>query len=142
MNRPQLQALALERILDAEALLVAGRWAAAYYLTGYAVECGLKSCVLRYLDSTGVIFRDRDYLKVLADCWTHDLVKLVKIAGLDADFGVARGVNPVLEAYWAVVKDWKETSRYETKTEPEARGLHEAVTNDPHGVLPWIKTRW
>src|SRR4051812_16006672 len=97
VNRTQLRALAENRLLDAQALIAAGRWSAAYYLTGYAVECGLKSCVLRYLDDTGYIFRDRDYLKSLADCWTHDLLKLVKIAGLDADFGIARGASAALE---------------------------------------------
>jgi hypothetical protein len=63
VNRAQLQKLAEEKVLDALALLAAGRWAGAYYLAGYAVECGLKSSVLRHLDATGIIFRDREYLK-------------------------------------------------------------------------------
>ncbi len=141
MDQAKLQQLAQERLLDAQALLNAQRWSAAYYLAGYAVECALKSCVLRHLE-TGVIFRDRIYLRDLADCWTHDLARLVKLAGLDADFGSARGANAVLEAYWAVTKDWKETSRYEEKTEPDARSLFQAITNDPDGVLRWIQTRW
>ncbi len=29
---------------DAEVLLDAGQWSGAYYLAGYAVECGLKAC--------------------------------------------------------------------------------------------------
>ena len=44
MNRSSLQNLANERIKDAEALLMAGRWSGAYYLAGYAVECALKAC--------------------------------------------------------------------------------------------------
>jgi hypothetical protein len=142
VNRAQLQRLAENRVEDARALLTANRWSAAFYLTGYAVECGLKSCVLRHLDTTGALFRDREYLKSLADCWTHDLIKLVKLAGLEADFGKARGANPTLEAHWGITKDWTETSRYEEKTEAEARSLFEAVTHDPDGILRWIQIRW
>ena len=67
---------------------------------------------------------------------------MVNMAGLDADFGVARGANPVLAASWGVTKDWKETSRYEEKTEAEARALFEAVNQKPDGVFLWIQSRW
>jgi HEPN domain-containing protein len=142
VNRAQLQALAQTRLLDAEALLAAGRWAGAYYLTGYAVECGLKSCLLRHLDATGELFSDRKYLRDLADCWTHDLEALLKLAKLDKIFGIARGANPVLNKNWETAAAWTETSRYGDKTETEARELFEAVTHDPDGVLRWLKTYW
>jgi hypothetical protein len=142
VNRSDLQRLAQTRLDDAQALLAASRWSAAYYMTGYAVECGLKSCVLRHIDVTGVIFRDPKYLKSLAQCWSHDLVFLFDLAGLEVDFGMACGANPTLNGYWAVVKDWKETSRYQEKTEAEARALYEAVTHNPDGVFLWIQTRW
>jgi len=140
VNRVQLQQLAQTRLLDAASLLKEARWAAAYYLTGYAIE--FKSRILRHLGDTGIIFRDQKYLTNLAKCWSHDLVFLHQLGGLEADFGVARGANPTLDAYWGVVKDWKETSRYEDRTEAEARALYEAVTHDPHGVFRWIQTRW
>jgi HEPN domain-containing protein len=70
VNRAELQRLANERIADAKALLAARRWSAAYYLAGYAVECGLKACVLAFVERTGVIFEDRKYAE---KCWTHDL---------------------------------------------------------------------
>jgi hypothetical protein len=41
-----------------------------------------------------------------------------------------------------MVKDWKETSRYETKSEAEAQDMFEAVTHDPDGVHQWIRSRW
>lgn len=47
MNRTQLQILAEERARDAEALLNAGRWSGAFYLAGYAIECGLKACIAK-----------------------------------------------------------------------------------------------
>jgi HEPN domain-containing protein len=142
VNRKQLQTLAKERLKDAKALLVKKRWSAAYYLVGYVIECALKSCILRYLEATGIIFNDRDYLKRLGDCWTHDLVKLVNLAGLDAAFGAARGANKDLEGHWVTAKDWKETSRYEEKTESDAKELYEAVSNDPDGVFLWLQSHW
>ena len=142
MTRADLQKLAQDRVDDATVLICAGRWSAAYHLIGYALECGLKSCVLAHVQNTGMIFRDRNYLKNLADCWTHDLDKLVQLAGLTADLGKTVAVNANLQSNWLVAKDWKETSRYEEKTEIEARDLYEAITNEPDGVLLWIRTSW
>lgn len=58
MNRTECQELSKERIKDAKALLDAEQWAGAYYLTGYALECALKSCVLAHAERTGIIFDD------------------------------------------------------------------------------------
>jgi HEPN domain-containing protein len=127
---------------DAESLLRASRWPAAYYLAGYAVECALKSCVLRHVHDTGAIFSSGDYLKDLSKCWTHDFVLLLKLAGLTAVHGVALGANPAFRAYWEVAEDWEETSRYEEKTEAEAKALYEAIAHNPDGVFAWIQQYW
>jgi HEPN domain-containing protein len=142
VDRKHLQALAKERLKDARALLGRKRWAGAYYLSGYVVECALKSCLLKYLGESAAVFGNPDYLKDLAKCWTHDLVRLVSLAGLEAEFGVARGANAALEANWGTVKDWKETSRDELRTEPEAKAIYEAVSHKSDGVFQWIRTRW
>jgi hypothetical protein len=49
MNRTDLQELAEVRIKDAQTLLDTGRFAAAYYLIGYSVECALKSCITKQI---------------------------------------------------------------------------------------------
>jgi HEPN domain-containing protein len=142
VNRKHLQKLAKERLKDARALLGRKRWSGAYYLCGYVIECALKACLLRYLGESGAVFGDESYRKKLGDCWTHDLVKLVSLAGLEADFGAARGANVMLDNFWTVTKDWKDTSRYEEKTEAEAKLLYEAVSHNPDGVFRWIQSRW
>jgi hypothetical protein len=142
VDRKKLQNLAKVRLKDAEALLGRKRWSGGYYLCGYTIECALKACLLRHLGESGAVFGDPLYLKKLADCWTHDLVKLVNLAGLDTAFGAARGANVALEVFWGVTKDWKETSRYEEKTEAEAKVLYEAVSHNPDGVFRWIQSRW
>ncbi len=69
-------------------------------------------------------------------------MKLVNLAGLDAEFGKARGTNPTLDAYWSLTKDWNESSRYEEKNEADAKALYEAISNQPDGVFRWIQSRW
>lgn len=142
VNRKHFQNLAQTRLRDAKALLGRKRWSAAYYLSGYAVECGLKSCLLRYLGESSALFDDPKYLKQLGDCWTHDLNKLVALAGLETEFGSARGADVLLHSNWLVTKDWTEKSRYEDRTEEEAKTLYAAITQKPNGVFPWIRSRW
>ena len=43
---------AAERLREAKALLSVRCWSGAYYLAGYAVECGLKACIIKYLMTT------------------------------------------------------------------------------------------
>lgn len=127
-------------MLDAEALLKEGRWAGAYYLAGYAVECGLKACILARIERTGIIFDEKDFVQ--RKCWTHDIDTLVEAAGLQKERGSSIVVNKILSDNWLVVKDWKETDRYQSRSEDEARRLHEAVTDGVNWVLPWIKMHW
>jgi hypothetical protein len=139
VNRAELRSLAEDRVLDAEALLKEGRWSGAYYLTGYAVECGLKACVLVFVERTGIIFQDRRFLE---KCWTHDIDALVKAAALEVTLGLDIQANPGLGANWLIVQAWTEISRYQVWTEADARKLYEAVTDSRNGVLPWVKMHW
>jgi hypothetical protein len=139
MNRAQWRQLAEDRILDAAALLAAGRWSGAYYLAGYAVECGLKACIMAHIEATGVIFQDKKYAE---KCWVHKLETLLELANLKPTLDADTAANPALSGNWGITKDWEETSRYQQKTQPEAQMLYDAITNHPDGVLPWIRLRW
>ena len=138
MNRFELQQLAEDRIADATALLAAARWAGAYYLSGYAVECGLKACIAR-LTNQDDFPRDRKFVE---ECYTHNLEKLLKAAGLRPILDADTLTNHVFSGNWSIVKDWQESSRYEQRTPLEAQTLYEAITDRSHGVLPWIQLRW
>ena len=137
MNRSELQQLAKARIRDARALMRAGRWAGAYYLAGYAVECALKACIAKLMKSEE--FPDRNFAE---KCWTHDFEKLVTLAGLKDQRDADSQADADLSANWGTVKDWTESSRYARKTKREARVLFTAITRRKHGVLTWIKSRW
>jgi hypothetical protein len=109
-NRADFQKLALSWIAAAKALLAAKQWGPAYYVAGYSVECGLKSCILvRVAAHAHVIFGDKRYSE---KCWTHNLVQLVDLAGLEAVFNADRLADLELSNNWEIVKDWSEERRY------------------------------
>ena len=139
MNRTELQQLSTERIEDARALLVASRWQGAYYMAGYSLECALKSCVLAYVERTGIIFQDKKYAE---KCWTHDLQELVKQAGLSVERDRAIHANARLGTNWLIAKDWSETSRYRLWTQAQAEKLFHAIEDDTDGALQWVKNFW
>jgi hypothetical protein len=142
VSRAELQQFAAARIDDAKALLDAQRWQGAYYLSGYAVECGLKSCVLAHIETTGRIFKDKAYLQSLPKCWTHSLNELVQLAGLDGERKRDMSASPGLFTNWSIVLEWTENSRYEPKTQQDAEDIFKAITDPANGVLPWIQRHW
>jgi hypothetical protein len=139
MNRPELQQLAEDRLIDAQALLAAGRWSAAYYLPGYAVECGLKSCVLVRIMNTGVIFEDKKFGE---RCWTHNFEELLELADLGPVLGREVGSDAIFRGSWIAAKEWTETTRYQQISQPEAVSLVQAIAEPTHGVMQWIRKHW
>ncbi len=140
MNRQEFQQQARTKLLDARALLRAKRWSGAYYLAGYAVECGLKACILRRLEAdVGLIFKERRWAE---SCWTHNLELLVQLADLRPDLEADLSANQKLKDRWQIVKDWNESSRYLRKDKDSAEALFEAIGNKKYGVMPWIVLRW
>src|SRR4051794_27755455 len=125
-TRAEWQQLAEDRILDARAHLdpAVARWSAAYYLIRYAIECGLKSCVLARVGAhPEVIYEDRKFSQ---DAWSHDLESLVVLSGLKSDQDNDAAANPALYMNWQHVKNWTEKSRYLQKTQPQAQQLFDA----------------
>jgi hypothetical protein len=93
--------------LDPTADVRAGAFQGAYYLAGYAVECALKACIAQQ-------FRQHDIpdKKLVNDVYTHDVDKLLDLAGLRPTLRQDAVAHPALQTNWNVAKDWKETARY------------------------------
>ena len=79
VNQAELRQMAVKRIHDAKALLEGARWEFAYYVSGYAVECALKSCLLARMTHTAWVFEEKWNAK---DCLSHDFGELIKLAGM------------------------------------------------------------
>jgi len=138
MNRRDLQTLADLRVADAEKLVDAGRFSAAYYLLGYAVECALKACIAKQI-------REHDFpdKQLVLDSYTHNLEPLLRISGVKPEFDSRIKADKSLEVNWTTVKDWTEAARYDNNIpEIRARDLLDAVTDPQCGVLTWLKTVW
>lgn len=136
--RDDLQKLAETRLRDARCLLRHGRYSGAYYLCGYAVECGLKACIAKQT-------REYDFppdRKVIDAIYTHDLTKLIKSAGLEKAFNEDLNKDKKLASYWSVLKGWTEESRYEQYDQKKAQDIYQAIADKNHGVLRWISQRW
>jgi len=102
----------------------------------YAVECGLKACMMGYVEASGVIFQDRRFSE---KCWTHDPEALLFQANLKPALDALRAVNANFAANGDDLKDWGETSRYQQKTQAQAQALYNAMTANPDGVFQWIQ---
>lgn len=108
-----------------------------YYLTGYVVELGLKACIARQTHAEE--FPDKTRAE---RAWRHSPFDLVRAAGLERELNDRISSNAEFAALWAVAKDWQETSRYERHAEQEARDIFDAVSQEPNGVLAWIRRHW
>lgn len=137
MNRSDFQKLAKTRINEAKVLLENACYDGAYYLAGYAVECGLKACISK-LTKEGD-FPDRE---VVNRSWTHNLTRLVEVAELEKERNEKASKDNEFELRWRVVKDWSEDSRYREVGEKEAKQLYDATVNPDYGVLPWLEQHW
>jgi hypothetical protein len=98
----------------------------------------LKACIARLTSQDDYPPKPR----FIHDYYSHEIERLVKIAGLTAQRDADAAAVPDLAANWAVVKDWTEESRYERRTQAQAQQLIAAIADAAHVVLPWIKRRW
>lgn len=135
MNADDFKRLADIRLAEAQILLDNGKFDGAFYLAGYAVECGLKACIANQT-------RPGDFppeWKVVKDSfYTHSLEKLFQTALNVKAFEDIRPRDARFQARWVVVKDWSEVSRYENHNEKDARDM----LNSSREVLEWLKHFW
>ena len=76
LNRDILRRLSDDRLQEANTLLRAGLWTGAYYLTGLAIECALKSCLAAAVREHD--FPDKDFVNQM---YVHKLTKLFELNG-------------------------------------------------------------
>lgn len=137
MNRRHFQRISRLRVQEARVLLDGQQYAGAYYLIGYAIECALKACVAKQVKQY-----DFPEKRIANEAFTHDIEKLIRVAGLAVELEKERAANPALDINWAIVKDWSETVRYELGiTEAQAKDLYSACIGR-NGILPWVRKRW
>ena len=137
MNRKDLQALANIRMREAKALFRAGEFSGAYYLIGYAVECGLKACIAKN-------FKKHDFpdKKGVNDAHTHDLKTLASLATLEQSRLQLVQADPLFGRNWNLTIRWSEGGRYKVFDRQTCKELMDAIIERHHGVMPWVKQHW
>lgn len=127
MNRDAFKNIACIRFEEAKVLLDNQRYDGAYYLSGYVIEYGLKACIPKQVKEFD--FPDK---KLINDFYTHDLVRLIRTAGLQTALD---NETKRFQVNWAVVKDWIEESRYEKHLKKVATDIYSAIAEQGNGVL-------
>ena len=137
ITRSELRQIAEIRLADAEALLAAGRWAGAYYLLGYVVECALKASIIARFGEQEIPDK-----KLVNDFYTHRLDGLLKISPVGSTLESRVKADREFEDNWYTVSIWTEASRYRPEIgEAQARQLYVAITQEKSGIFTWLKPR-
>ena len=124
----------MTNLADARALAARHSWRNAYILAGAAVECALKSRIMRHEGlNRWPTKRERH------DLYSHNLEHLAKLAGVTSDLEVeALAVTP-LGVAWLVAKDYAIGRRYpDGRAFPVklGRDMVNAATRD--GLVAWL----
>jgi HEPN domain-containing protein len=134
VKRKDLRGLAHLRLREAKILLTCRCWEGAYYLAGYAAECGLKACIAKKTERHE--FPERQ--KVL-DSYTHKLDPLLRLAGLETAMQAA---SPEVRSNCNPVRNWSEESRYRNPGQNEAEELIAALDSRIGGFFRWLRKHW
>jgi HEPN domain-containing protein len=137
LKRADLQAIAKSKLEDAILLVENKRFSSAYYLSGYAIEIGLKACIAKQF--TADVIPDKNFV---IEIYKHNLKQLVGVAGLTTALKQTEDRDQNFAANWALVAQWTPESRYEV-TDPFTAQVMVAAINDANsGVFQWIKANW
>jgi HEPN domain-containing protein len=124
ISTKELRAIARARLRDAEVLLRAKRFDAAWYLCGYAVELALKARICRTLKWPGFPASPKEF-EGLQSVRTHNLGILLRFSGVE-DRVKAKQIQE-----WSVVLKWNPEQRYQgnrLSTAQEAAEMVKCVT--------------
>ncbi len=138
MNRNDLQEISKLRLKEAKLLLDNGFYSGAYYLLGYSIECAIKACIAKKVKRHD--FPDKNLAN---ESYKHDLIPLLKTAGLWQKFVKDMDKNASLDSNWANVKDWSVTTRYTANiAQNKAEDFYASYTARTYGIYTWIKKFW
>jgi HEPN domain-containing protein len=138
-ERAIFQQLAQLRLDEAKSLLGNGQPSGAYYLAGYAIECGLKAVIAKQFRADEI--PDRNLVNKV---YTHDLTDLLRLAGLEPELQIAQQADSELDRRWSIIKNWSEQARYSIWTKDQAAAIIDAVDGDGRtgGLFQWLSARW
>lgn len=138
-ERTLFQRLAELRLNEAKLLVQHNNPSGAYYLAGYAIECALKAIIAGLFRANEIPDKG-----LVNDVYSHELPKLLRLAGLEAELKTDCFADSDLERRWSIIKNWNEQVRYRTWSEEQATAMIDAINGDGHrkGLFQWLTARW
>ncbi|ALG60786.1 MULTISPECIES: HEPN domain-containing protein [Sphingomonadales] len=136
-KRTELQKLSEAKLANAELLLRNSRFGDAFYLSGYAIELGLKAVIAKQMTAQSI--PDKTFINAI---YTHDLKKLVSLAGLMQDLQAEQKRSPAFATYWGIAGEWSESSRYFATDRGTAQLMVQSISDPNSGILRWIRQHW
>jgi HEPN domain-containing protein len=137
LKRADLQSIAECKLEDAILLLNNRRFSNAYYLSGYAIEIGLKACIAKQF--TADVIPDKNFV---IEIYKHNLKQLIGVAGLTTALKQTEDRDQNFAANWALVAQRTPESRYEITDPFTAQVMVAAINDADSGVFQWIKANW
>ena len=137
ITKKDLETLSETRLDDAVQLFQIARYSAAYYLSGYAIELGIKACIAGLFQANTI--PEKSFVNAV---YSHRLDELLGLTGIKREFQDDMKRDPALSAAWGVASKWTETSRYSMWDQFAAASMINAVGDQQHGVLQWLKKHW
>ncbi len=111
---------------------------AIYLAAGLALECALKAIAMRR-DGLATFPARRDR----RDFYSHDLRKLIGLAGVKADIDAAKGGGVPVADHWMIALNWRIEKRYGLgMDDDEARSMLECVVEPHTGLFGWLASRF
>ena len=137
ITKADLETLSDARLADAQLLFHDRRFSGAYYLAGYSVELAIKACIAGVFQAN--VIPDRAFVNAV---YSHRLDELLGIAGLKTKLADDSKNDAMLSAAWGIASKWNEASRYEIRDQFAAASIINAIADQTHGVLQWVKRHW
>lgn len=138
-ERTLFRQLAETRLREAKLLFQHREFSGAYYLAGYTFECALKAIIAGQFRANEIPDR-----RLVNDIYSHELPRLLGLAGLEAQLNTACQADSELERRWSIIKNWNEQARYRAWSEEQASAMIDAIDGDgqAEGLFQWLTARW
>ncbi|GAB2792978.1 hypothetical protein GCM10027275_42460 [Rhabdobacter roseus] len=133
----ELKLMAQERLDEAQLLYVNTFFSGAYYLSGYAIELGLKAVICKRLNIE--MFDGQAPGKVAKTFQIHELPDLIILSGLHQNLEKLKNEDVNFAKTWSIVSGWSEQRRYEygCKLHTAKKFLDSVVL-----FMSWIQQYW
>jgi HEPN domain-containing protein len=134
----ELKVLATERLREAQLLCDSRFYTGAYYLSGYAVEFGLKAVICKKL---AIEIFDKQVVSgnILKAFQIHDLTDLIILAGLNQELETRISEDVGFSKNWSVVSAWSEQRRYDFGCNAMTAQRFLSSVNK---IMIWIQQHW